>query len=232
MSLVNLALRLATRQALLGMTPAGQRVYDSSIDPLELKASKENAAFIVVYTDDDKCESVVGHDLLGAAPSVTLVLHLAVASEVKSGKDGTMAIIPYTDAGMEVALDLTRFDVMAALQNGTGDWAELWRALAIGVSKIETRRGADTKGVRFAAREIAITIDTYAEPTGLHYPWTDVDRVLRTEPEFVKFADMIRTRIEGQPTGDDFDSLRAFVGQSKAVLLMLGAGGETLSFET
>ena len=232
MSLVNLVLRLATRQAILGMTMAGQRVCDSSIDPIELKASKEKTVFIVVYTDDDKCEQVNGHDLLGAARSVTLVLHLAVASEVEDNQGDLTAVIPYTDGGMEVTLDLTRFDLMSALQNGTGDWAELWRSLVIGISKIETRRGADAKGVRFAAREIAITLDTYAEPEGLHYPWTDVDRVLRDTPETAPFADMLLARINGQALGDDFESLRAFVGQSRAVLRMLGAGGETLAFET
>jgi hypothetical protein len=87
MSLVALALRIATVKALAGRTFAEGRVFDSAIAPLDVTVSEERAPLIVVYTDEESAE-VSGHDLLVPDRALSLVIHCAVASKVTAAAGG------------------------------------------------------------------------------------------------------------------------------------------------
>jgi len=218
MSLVALALRMATVKALTGRTYAEQRVFDSAIADLDVQVEDEKAPFLVVYTDDEDI-TPDGKDLAAGTRKLTLIIHAVVASAIKTKTGETSITIPPTDEGLEVILDLTRFDALRELQSFGGEWGNLWRNLVLKVSKITTRRGASAKkGVRFAAREIALELETIADSyPGLPRvgPWADIDTLFRADGELVHIADLIDERRGAGGEMSFADRLRATLGLSR-----------------
>lgn len=165
MSLVTLALRIATVKALRGATYAGERVYDSAMDPIDVTVEQAQALpVVVVYTDDDEPD-IHGKDLMGAPRNISLVIETVVASKVEASDGQDTVVIPHTDAGLEATLAFMGRQVSRALLAQDSDWSRLWRDLVTDIPKCTIRRGAGSeKGARFAARQIVYTVDTLAEP--------------------------------------------------------------------
>ena len=163
MSLVSLALRVAVARCLRGRTFAGERVYDSSITPIDMTVTEERRPFIVVTSDQERAH-VTGRDVLATDREIDLVLELALASFVAKD-DGIEILIPHTDEGMEVALDLMVRQVLRALTEGDTLWSNVFLNFVLRIERIEQRRGAGSEnGVRFAARQILLVCDTIADP--------------------------------------------------------------------
>ncbi len=190
MNLIKLPLRIATVKALDGATYAGDKVFDSVIAPIDAKSQENRGVpLIVVYTDDAHGLSSTmngSHDLTGIAPRVHLVLHLIMAKELSTSAGGQRVVIAASDSGLEASLDIMGAQVLRALQHGQSPWADLWRTLVRKIDDIHVRRGASArKGLRFAAREIVLPIETFADPlgTGLEWPWNDVVTVFGADEE-------------------------------------------------
>ena len=163
MSLVSLALRVAVARALVGQTFAETRVFDSAIAPLDGVIAEERRPFIVVCSDQERAK-ITGRDVPGPEREIDLVLELALASFVP-GESGVEVLIPHTDEGLEVALDLMVRQSLRALLSGEGAWSRVILALVPRILKLETQRGAGAdKGVRFAARQMRLVCDPIADP--------------------------------------------------------------------
>ncbi|UYO50331.1 hypothetical protein KQX64_07085 [Rhodopseudomonas palustris] len=163
MSLINLAVRLSAVKALKGATLAGSRVFDSQIDALDDRITKDKAPAIVVYIDEDE-GSPVGCDLVNADRSLSLVIEISVASKIIVG-DVTEVVIPYTDPGLEASLNIIGWQVMRSLQASDSEWAKLWRLFVTQILGFSSYRGASAeKGVRWAARQIVLKCETLSEP--------------------------------------------------------------------
>lgn len=167
MSLVSLALRTATIEALRGATFADGQVFDSAIQPLDELVNGNPVPLIVVSIDDSETR-MSGLDFLSADLSLDLVIEMAVATFVRSaapeGDDIVDVTIPYTDEGLEWTLDLMERQIDRRFADD-GLWPGLWRDLACKCTKRVTRRGADSaKGAKFAARQIVLTLSPAQEP--------------------------------------------------------------------
>jgi hypothetical protein len=223
MSLVGLALRIVTAKALAGKTFAGERVYDSQIAPLD---ALENGAapLIVIYTDDEE-DAISGGDLFAPDRSLALMIHTAVATQV-AAKAGSLSVeIPHTDEGLEATLDLMRFDIIAALQSGEDVWCDLWRRLVVNKKTMSVRRGASArKGLRFAARELVLIVDTVGEPSpGINRDlWDDVDAALRSDADLIGVADLIASRVRIGASWLDWRQTAAVLGLSRLSSSALG----------
>lgn len=164
MSISRLMLRMATRKALMGRTWAEDRVFDSAITEIDQTVLASRRPLIVVTTDDEEGQ-VDGRDILGATRSLDLVIEVAVATFVRAEGGGVTIILPDTDEGLEVTVDLMCRQVIRALQSADGVWPDMWRSLVPAVASVSQRRGADAKnGIRFAARQIVITLSPLADP--------------------------------------------------------------------
>ena len=171
MSLVSTAMRICAVRALTGATLAGSRVFDSEIDPARLATeSGEPAPIIVIYTAD---ETGKGHgaDLTSSPEKVDFLIHLLVAGQATAnGQEDAGEIvshvIPETDSGLEITLDLLERQVFRVLQSSLSPYAEMWRLLKMGEHIFTVRRGASSKEgqQRFAAHEISISTGTIADP--------------------------------------------------------------------
>jgi hypothetical protein len=227
MSLVGLALRIVTVKALLGKTFADERVFDSQIAPLD---ALENgpAPLIVVYTDDEE-DAISGGDLFAPDRSLALIIHTAVASQVEAKAGSASLEIPHTDEGLEASLDLMRFDIIHALQTGDDIWCDLWSRLVVDKKAMSVRRGASVrKGLRFAARELVLTVDTVAEPApGIDRElWNDLDAAMRTDADLIGVADLIASRVTIGAAWPNWRQTAAVLGLSRKASMALGIAPE------
>lgn len=193
MSLVRLALRLCAVKALAGRTYAEDRVLDSSIVGLDSAIRGNPRPVIVVYTDSDDL-SITGLDLWAPASGArAMVFLLAVASSLATAEGDVEFFYPPTDAATEFQLDMMERAVAMALLDPrtSAPWADLWRRFAVTARRWRSDRGASTEaGVRFAARQIVVDLDTLAEPipgqagmTGAGAVWTDFLAAVEADPD-------------------------------------------------
>lgn len=200
MSLVSLALRLATIRALKGRTFAEDRVFDSRIEAIDTLARNETAPIIIVTTDDDEVE-IEGRDLFAGNHKHELVIEAAVWTKVATEKDGDALIIPATDAGLEASLNIFCYQIVRALAGDGGEWGDLWRSIVTATPKAASRRGADdSNGVRYAARQLTYTVDHIAEPMPGRMPaegetWFRILTMLKADPEFAAIGKIVETEI-------------------------------------
>lgn len=174
MSLCRLALRHCAVKALTGQTIVGANVSDSDFGALDLTPDGQlqtdrDRPFVLVYTDESRATET---DLrsLRQNGELDFVIEYGVASAMTEIDEETGASvisginIPATDANFEAALDVMDRQVMSILAGGEG-WAELWRGLTQGVTKIERRRRASAdEGIRIAARQTRITVSALPDP--------------------------------------------------------------------
>lgn len=164
MSLARLALRFTAVHAIKGRTMAQDLVRDSSIVPLESAISEAPAPIALVFTDDSEAVPE-GRELWGGTGTTTLVIIIAVAGASRLSNGEVEFHFPNTDEAIELALDTMERQIQVALMDPDNPWSEIWRGLVVNVTKVSSRRGGSTKeGARFAARQIAIEVETVHDP--------------------------------------------------------------------
>jgi hypothetical protein len=210
MSLARLAMRITAARALKGATLAGGRVFDSVIAPIDQTIAEERQPILIVTTDDHEVE-VTGRDLVHGNVSCDLVIEAAIAARVElsvGDESQPSLVIPHTDEGMELALDLLEHQVVGALLRESSDWSRVFMGLVPRISRRISRRGASVeKGVRFAARQVLLTCDLIEAPASgaailPASPWADLLAVLSEDPDLSFLATLLREEIEGTPLMD------------------------------
>jgi len=206
MSLARLALRVAAARAIRGATLAEDRVYDSAIDPIDHAVLENRQPFVVVSTEDHDV-AVTGRDLLYGAHECTLLIEMAVATRV--AVDGEAGLtIPHTDEGMELVLDIIEHQIMAALTRERTAWSRVFMNLVPVIKSRKSRRGASAEGgVRFAARQIAITCDLIEVPIAggpllAGGTWDNVMSVIAEDADLAPIGQLMRAVIEGDAAAD------------------------------
>jgi hypothetical protein len=225
MGLARLATRICAAEALKGATWALGRVYDSKIAPIDFMKVDQRQPFIIVVTDDDK-GAVQGRDLVASDRELDLIFEVAVATKVAIDAEGETVKIEDTDAGYEVVLDLVERQIVRALQSGQGKWAKLFRSFAINFRMIASRRTADQQqGIRYAARQIVLSVQTLADPpfetaqtTG---KWKELLDALAASADLAYLAPILRTEIEA---GDllDWQKATAALGHTESEARAIG----------
>ena len=218
MSIARLAVRLATVAALRGQTLAGTSITDSAIPPIDTLAVDEPHPFVVVYTDDGEF-APVGRDLKGPGGTFSLVLEIAAAGHMQNGEE---IVVPMTDDGMEVVLDLLDRQIRVALSDPNNTWAEMWRELVHKVSAVRSKRGASAaKGVRFAVRQIEMNVHPIADPpygptaTGI---WARFLDMIGADDDLAHLEPMLRASIESDTPPLSWELIQSQLGMTKLEL--------------
>ncbi|WP_298959049.1 hypothetical protein [uncultured Methylobacterium sp.] len=225
MSLVGLAIRTCLKRALLDATFAEERVYDSLITPLDELAFEGTKPLIVVSVDDDERRAAKESPRrLDRYLDVVIEMTLAGGIEVVEGE--ARVLVPHTDAGLELTLDVMAWQVRHALKDPTNPWAELYRTFRGSVRGMVTRRGASTeKGVRFAARQIIITLDPLLDPErgrgAPPEPWDRLLAKMAADDELAAYAPVLAALLSGS-TLPPWQVLQAQLGQTRDVMAALG----------
>ena len=207
MSLARTAIRIAATRAISGRTLAGERVADSAIDPIDLRVTDERFPIITVLTDDDISDELSGRDMQGASRHIDLVFQAALANRVET-ENGVSIVIPQTDFGIEMSLDIIEQQIERALFASETEWSKVFMRLVPRVYRRTSRRGAGArKGVRFAAREIVYNLDAIAvpqpgKPMEAGLPYDALLALMASESDLEPFARLLRSIIEGEPLSD------------------------------
>jgi len=232
MSLVAYAIRTCLGAALVGRTLAGDRVYDSAVQPIEEMVKPEPQPFLVVSTDDEEITST-GWKLLDAARELNFVVEVAIGGmtriDLPAAEGGGAALrldIPHTDDGLETTLNVVGRQIFRCLQVG-GPWSDLLQDITYGLKKITVRRGANTEqGTRFAARQYVFTTDTIAEPEFGAEPdaiWVRLLDLMQADPRLARDAPLIQRMLVGDAL-PDWRRVQADLGLSSRSLRALGLG--------
>jgi hypothetical protein len=231
MSLSRLALRIAAVKALRGKTFAGNMVRDSEIGPIDESVEGAEIPFIVVYTDETDAGDESPNEqksLFATCNEVSLTIEMAVTTRMKPGNESDWAI-PTTDAGLELTIDALERQIRLALSDPDNEWAEIWRRLVREIKAQKSSRGASaTKGVRFAARQIVLTVDVAREPipgeplSGL---WSQFMGLVAADADLAKQKDLIASLATGGSTDwAEFKKARAVFGLDRATGAALKIG--------
>lgn len=193
--------RLLLQRALDGRTIAERRVMDSTLTSLDTALEKAPKPIVIVYTDDSEF-APEGKELWGGQDKTTIVLVIAVAGAITIDGE-TQFSFPVTDHTTEMGLDFLERQIQTVLMDPDNEWAELWRNIVVKVTKWKSIRGSSTKeGVRFAARQISIEVETIHDPVpGAPLQGTWADLVARIEadpdPDFAGLAAPLREILAG-----------------------------------
>jgi hypothetical protein len=204
MSLVALALRTIVVQALLNRTYAGERVYDSSFDPLQVKISDARTPLIFVYGDGG-VEAVMSQEPASEMSfKHELVIEAAVANRVLDGEvDGGTVEIQATDANSEMAIDLMQRQIRRALYASDSVWSDLYKTLVVSTDKIVARRGGGgPHSVRFAASQSVYTLSCLSEPDfsgDISYFWDRFLSALRDDESLADRASLVEFALTNDP---------------------------------
>ena len=120
----------------------------------------------------------------------------------EEGEEQDVVMIPHTDEGLELTLDLMGRQIeRVLLVGGSGGWSDLFRTFVRKFGRVTVRRGAGTdQGVKFAARQLVFPCSTLAEPSFAppEGPWARLLELMRADPDpsIGKVADLIEVEIK------------------------------------
>lgn len=224
MSLSRTALRIAACRALRGATIAESRVFDSRIGEIAFDDPNDRLPLVIVTTDDELIGPIDGLNIIGAPSTLDLVFDLSIASTVTLEAGQVDIAIGQTDASLELALDILSRQVIRTLQTSTAPWADLFRDLCLNVENVTARRGADeTKGVRFAARQIVVPVMPLGDPLYTPAVGTPIARFLALcdqSSDLATVAAAFRNQLSDAPASPVLD--RAVLGLSADVADRIG----------
>lgn len=162
MSIMREALRLTVVRALRGRTWADVRDSEQgAIEDLAVNAAKP---VISVYTDDGTTNAP-GDVGLFASASQSLLIEIAMTARMQVEASGDTEIVqPETDASLELSVGMIERQVRAALSDPTNPWGNLLPRFGK-VQDFKSVRGTLMReGVRFAGRQLQLTIDLIGDP--------------------------------------------------------------------
>lgn len=221
-----LAVRVATYFAILNNTIAEDRVFDSATDGLDQMVQSSRAPFVLIYTTSDGSE-IDGRDLSQRERTLELTIEIAVADKVAveydDGETVQEVVIPNSDGGIEASLDFLQRQVFRCLTTDQGVWPDLWRELVVKIDRYNSVSGQSAEsGLRFAARQITLELDTVSEPAfgavEAGTVWERFVSALRLEDATGDFASAVEAFIVG-------DGLSA----SEIAAGLLGVSAPTMS---
>ncbi len=211
MSLAREALRLCTVRALRGATLVGQRVHDSEQGPVEDYVKDKSEPVVVVYTDDCTTATTEQRQLFNGGKQ-DLVIEILVTTRMKVKLPATDdepeqeadVLTPIeTDAAMEFTIGVISRQIAVALTDPTSPWAEMWREFAATITNRQDRRGSSMRdGVRFAGRQIVLTVDLLRDPVpgagiAATSTWARFLALVDNTPDLALIAPALHALIEG-----------------------------------
>lgn len=161
-SLGRMCLRLAAVSALRGATIAGDNVFDSRVEAVNLTDSIPIAGAIAVYSEQDDGEALSSQN--GGPPfnpTIELVFEISIQARVVQPDGSYVVGAPVTDDELESTLDIIEAQVELTLFRSYSPLSVLFRRVAKRVKQKTSVRFVDPKGgeklaVRYALYQVEI----------------------------------------------------------------------------
>lgn len=248
MSLVRIALRIAGVQALRGKTDVGDNVLDSQIGAIDVGSdhsirTDQKKPFLALYTDSARAGTGQGAPAGSRLDARSLMMNGAIEIVIEAGVTAAMVVrdpdteeallegigVPALDRNLEAQLDIIMRQACNALTDPDDEWADIFRSLTYGYTRLERSRAATPEGQRIAAHQLRITTELVEDPL----PGEPLDPQGGMARFIAKAAilgdpdvDAIVSRIVALSGGDDPDwkVKQRRHGMTRAELLALGYG--------
>ncbi len=187
-ALARTCLRLAACAALRNATLAGENVFDSRIEAVNL-AKQAVAGAIAVYTEQEDGEALDSMNGPPFRPTVDLVLEISMQVKGPVAPDGSYSIgTPITDDELEASIDLIEAQAESALFRAYATNSVLFRQVARFSRRKNSIRFTDPQGgAKLATRYVTFGIEIADEDAPVEYAptLTGFDRL---PPTFAKIA--------------------------------------------
>lgn len=239
MSLVSFGLRLVVSRLLRGQTWAGNRIYNSPIDPL---AEWENGVeigqrqpCIAIYTGQREA-TVVGKATQGKLATIDLVFDIFVPPTlvVAAPADGeTPAItLETSNTGGAMVIDLMARQIDAAFKFGPEPWKSIWDIFVVSVRSVRSRPllYEVDKTVQIPCVEITYSLECIPDPdfgVDLLPGWAMLKAAMLADPDYAASASLLDTLISGPQGLPDWRKAQAALGLSDAAIRSLGVVDES-----
>ena len=223
MSLSSFALRIIISSALRGKTLAGDKVFDSPQDPVDVL---EKGATIAIYSGESRSPGD-GRSLLGIDQVVDLSVHLHLpdAAEMDAGTGVLFA----TRKSSEAIFDIMWRQVTRALLLDDDPWPTLFRRFVNKISDLEARPfliESKMEKIRFQAREVVFAADLIYEPDfgpiDEGSPWATLLALMSADPELAALADLLQQQIEAPDGTPSWQTLKAALGYTVEDMQAMG----------
>lgn len=200
--LVSAALRMAVRFMLKGQTSAGDRVFDSPIDPLGLILDQGDPTpkpLLAVYVQEVSGKPR-GREIVSVEPELDLVIWTYLPATDVQLEDNVAFEV--RQSGAALALNIVEAQVNRSMRFAPIKWRSIYEEIVHNVEKVVSRSVLVEieGGVRVPASETVITCKVIPEPAfgrALSGFWIKFDAAMRAEPTVAGLADMVKNLIEG-----------------------------------
>jgi len=170
-----IALRIASVEALKGNTLVGDNVLDSQIGALDVASDSsirtdQEKPFISIYVEGGRVTDGLDLRALHRTGQTDFTIETGITTSMvvtdpDTGVSEVIPGLPATDRAFEFYLDAVGRQIVNAMSDPDNEWAEIWRGLCSGVSKIERKRTSDAaSGTRIAAHQLVMTLDLLPDP--------------------------------------------------------------------
>lgn len=236
--LARIALRIAAVEALRGKTQVGDNVFDSRIGAFDIAAdgtvrTDMERPFVTVYTDAVKAADDLNVRALYSNGATELIFETGVTiamtqTDSETGESYIVAGVRATDDALEFLLDMVARQIVDALGDPDGEWADIFCGLIYRVDRIERARTSGEDGTRFAAQQIKFTVELIedpvrGEPLDEDAPFARFLAKLDAMPApYPVYAAMMRAQIEG--SNRPWETALRRLGLTREELLALGLG--------
>lgn len=230
MGLLSFALRQAVAKTLRGATLAGQRVYDSPIEPLDevVKPNGEGRPLIAIYIHETKKTSIDGRRLGQSQGEAELTIQVYSPHRVVLDVNGAPVEIKGT--GIAGILDFVERQIEAALVVSDGAWAKIFRRLVTSFSsatstRLMVRVAEKDDGVFIPLAEISYTLKTAWEPVygePMDQMWTEIVNAFKADPQFNAMGHYMQALIELPADMNDWRRAQAVLGATFGDMVNIG----------
>lgn len=230
MSLVSFGLRLVASRLLRGRTWAGDRIYNSPIDPVaqwQAEADQgEQSACIALYSGK-RVASVVGKATqgTGAVVELTFAVFLPPAITVADGEDSLT--LETSNTGGAVVIDFIERQIEAVFRFGPQPWRDIWDIFVVSILEVRSRPllYEIDKSVQIPCVEVTWELKVIPDPdfgVTMLRGWQMLYEAMLADEDYAPLAPLLLSTISAPPELAEWRRVQAALGMSAPAVHSFG----------
>ncbi|KFL31734.1 hypothetical protein JP75_06615 [Devosia riboflavina] len=230
MSLVSFGLRLVASRLLRGRTWAGDRIYNSPVDPIaqwEAEADRgEQTACIALYSGK-RVASVVGKATQGTGAVVELTFAVFLPPTITVGDGENSLTLETSNTGGAVVIDFVGRQIEAAFRFGPQQWREIWDIFVVSILEVRSRPllYEVDKTVQIPCVEVTWDLKVIPDPdfgVAMLPGWQKLHDAMLADEDYAPLAPLMLSAISAPQELADWQKVQAALGMSAPAVHSFG----------